>query len=139
LALTPTTRMTATRAEEGPGPFLHVLRDSLRRYVTGTSLRRVAGEVGLSPSRLQKFLEGAEPFQPNAAQPRLWEVPGVSASDHAGLAIRLLVGGLPEDRRDYGTVALLGALRSVYGGHPPAWITELDRRTGVSGGQPSRS
>ena len=114
-------------------PALPELRDALRRKIRGASLRRVAEEVGMSPSRLQKFLDGSAPYRPTAARLRLWyraqpENLDTLTATHAGLAIQLLTGGLPENQRSSGMLLLIGALSAVYSNQPPSWLVKLRER-----------
>ncbi|HET7233195.1 MAG TPA: hypothetical protein VFJ16_24505 [Longimicrobium sp.] len=48
------------------------LRDAATRYVASTSLRQAAREIGMSPTGLQKFLDGAEPYVKTVRKLSLW-------------------------------------------------------------------
>jgi transcriptional regulator with XRE-family HTH domain len=116
-------------------PALPELRDALRRKIEGASLRRVAEEVGMSPSGLQKFLDGSDLYRPTAARLRLWyraqpeNLDTLTATD-AVLAIQLLMGGLPEEQRTTGTLLLIGSLSALYSSQPPSWLVKLRERYG---------
>jgi hypothetical protein len=87
----------------------------------------------MSPSGLQKFLEGSEPYRHTAARLQLWyraqpENLDTLTPTHAELAIQLLTGGLPINQRRSGTLLLIGALSALYTSHPPPWLVALRER-----------
>jgi transcriptional regulator with XRE-family HTH domain len=112
---------------------LPVVRDTVRRKIRGSSLRKIAGEVGMSPTGLQKFLNGSDSYRSTVARLRLWYYAQPENVDtlnvgHAATATQLLTGGLPENQRRHGTAMLIGALSAVYAGQYPGWLVELRRR-----------
>jgi len=48
------------------------IRTALRRYLEGESLRQTAREVGMSPTGLTNFLNGATPFTPTVRKLKKW-------------------------------------------------------------------
>jgi hypothetical protein len=65
------------RESEGSAPvnesvLVAVARELGRLRVAETSLRKVAGEIGLSPTGLRGFLEGAEPYGKTLEKLRAW-------------------------------------------------------------------
>ncbi len=49
-----------------------LLRDAVARQLATISLRRAAGEIGLSPNALRNFVRGAEPRLPTRAKLERW-------------------------------------------------------------------
>ncbi len=64
--------MTAHRALRPPSLPAAVLRDAVAREVATLSLRRAAGEIGLSPNGLRNFLAGAIPRPATRARLEAW-------------------------------------------------------------------
>lgn len=61
--------------ERDPDAFalqIATMRDAMRAHLDEVSLRRAAREVGMSPSGLSKFVNGAEPYIPTIRKLRLW-------------------------------------------------------------------
>jgi hypothetical protein len=48
------------------------IRAALWRYLDGESLRQTAREVGMSPTGLSNFLNGAQPYTPTVRKLRKW-------------------------------------------------------------------
>jgi hypothetical protein len=123
-------RMPALKSAEDPDIPLSAIRDAIERRIRGSSLRRVAAEVELSPSGLTHFLEGAEPYRATFERLRLWfcaqpENVETMSSEQARLAIRMLVAGVPAERRATAYHLVLDALTQGYGGSPPRWAMDL--------------
>lgn len=53
-------------------PSMREIRPALAAVVEATSLRKVAGQVGVSPTGLQKTLDGAAPYGPTLRKYRDW-------------------------------------------------------------------
>jgi hypothetical protein len=70
----PGTSLRAER-ERDPAAFarnIDEIRAALRRHLDEASLRQAAREVGMSPTGLSKFLDGAEPYLPTVMKLRAW-------------------------------------------------------------------
>ena len=109
------------------------LRMFVAARVAATSLRLVAREIGLSPTGLRKFLNGAEPYSRTRRKLSSWFVQyaargavGVDA-DVAIAALRILTDDLPE-RQDRALDVLVQVLERSYAecGRPvPTWLAEV--------------
>lgn len=110
------------------------IREALALEVESASLRRSARNVGMSPTGLRKFLDGADPYAVTRRKLERWyvrerpaygsEVTAVVAQN----ALRLLVQDLPPGRRDHAIRSLLTGLREEYAraeAEPPEWLSEL--------------
>ena len=117
--------------------------DELRRLISarlaGVSLRGLARDVGMSPTGLQKFVDGSVPYLPTRQKLERWLVREVAEgraemSPGAALAaLEVLVHDLPADRQEPARKALVRVLRAAYGAASPphpAWLEELARRLG---------
>lgn len=130
-------RMHALNSDQDPDIPLSAIRDAVERRIRGSSLRRVAAEVELSPSGLTHFLEGAEPYRATFERLRLWfcaqpENVDTMSSGQARLALRMLVAGVPVERRATAYHLVLDTLTQAYGGSPPTWAMELRDDAGGS-------
>ena len=125
----------AGRPMSAPGERLSpgALRDAVRARIQATSLRRTAREVGLSPSGLQGFLDGAHSYGPTLHRLREWyvrvqvTVPGPISPDTADAAAHLLTRHVALPERTGAYRRFLQSLASVSGEDPPEWIAELLR------------
>ena len=116
------------------------LRAAVSRSVLATSLRHVSREVGMSPTGLQKFMSGSQPFSATKKKLALWYAKSGQALDrHSALAaLEVLVQELPPAERQEAMDRILGVLeiwneekaRGV-----PAWIPELQSQIGPSGSE----
>ncbi|HYR10696.1 MAG TPA: hypothetical protein VEQ60_23160 [Longimicrobium sp.] len=113
------------------------LREAVTIRVQATSLRSVARQVGMSPSGLDKFLNGAMPYQKSRRRLFDWlhrERHNLGADltvDGIAAALGSLVRDLPPDRRERALNTLLGTLEELYATHAetaPAWLAEILRR-----------
>jgi hypothetical protein len=102
-------------------------RAALREAIARSTLRTVAKDVGMSPSGLQKFLDGTNPYGKTRERLRVWyfREAGFSgyAVEDAAYILRRLVGTLPTP--DYGVAGVLDAVDTAYqraGMHAPAWV-----------------
>jgi hypothetical protein len=81
-----------------------VAREMARLRVAETSLREVAGEIGMSPSGLRKFLDGSDPYGKTLGKLRAW-VPRVRG-----------LGDTSPEVAENTIVALLRGLDDPHGG-----------------------
>src|SRR6476661_8499936 len=82
------------------------IREVASARVQATSLRRVAREIGMSPTGLRKFLDGTEPYTPTLHRLRVWYVRYAAtpadevAKEEASAALAVLTHDLsPTPRR----------------------------------------
>ncbi|HUF75772.1 MAG TPA: hypothetical protein VMM35_05805 [Longimicrobiales bacterium] len=108
------------------------LREAVDREVEQTSLRATARRVGMSPSGLRKFLEGAEPYSATRRKLERWYVHevvrGYAGSLNAAAAeaaLEVLLQDMAAARRADGRRQLIAALRKIYGEDRPAWLRSL--------------
>lgn len=121
---------------ENNGDGFDDIRDGLRFAIERTSLRRVAAQVGMSPTGLQEFVAGAKPYGKTREKVRAWfyretESGNVAADDAAG-ALRRLVGTLPEP--DHGVRRLLDSVEAAYveaGMYTPDWVGRVRQLVGT--------
>ena len=116
------------------------LRRALLAHVDSTSLRHVARQVGMSPTGLQKFMDGGEPYAATRRKLERWFVLHGPARGEAGLRgdsaltiLRVLVQDLSPARHRATMERLLGALEEAYAAarvDPPAWLAELGEELG---------
>lgn len=67
----PTSETSGIQPESVPVPTAEI-RPVLWRYLEGESLRQTAREVGMSPTGLSNFLNGAKPYTPTVRKLRAW-------------------------------------------------------------------
>lgn len=120
-----------------PQTSISRLREAVTIRVQATSLRSVARQVGMSPSGLDKFLNGGMPYQKSRRKLFDWlhrERANLGADltvDAIAAALGALVRDLPPDRREPSLHALLGTLQELYATHSesaPAWLTEITHK-----------
>lgn len=114
--------------------LIHRMRLAATSRAENTSLRNVAREVGMSPSGLKKFLDGAAPYTPTLRRLRQWylqygavRLGEVEAAD-ASSALSVLLHDLSPDTRRGLARSILEQLGSAYeaSGKPvPAWLPEM--------------
>ena len=119
-----------------PANISHI-REAAAARVLATSLRRVAREIGMSPTGLRKFLDGTEPYSPTVHRLRVWYVRFAALSDaaiareDAEAALAVLTHDLAETP---GRMAAGGMLESLGRGYEasgksrPEWVAELQAR-----------
>lgn len=119
------------------------LRDVVAERVEAESLRRVAREVGMSPSGLQKFLDGATPYSATRRKLERWYVReaaryGEGAGRATALAALHVLGqDLPPAERRRVLSDIVDRLEAGYRASrraPPAWLDELRAEIGRVGG-----
>lgn len=105
------------------------------------SLRGVAREVGMSPSGLQKFVDGSVPYLTTRRKLEQWFVreaargEGEVESGVALAAVALLVRDLPSARRPRAVRQLVAGLEAAYDAEEeprPSWLDALSRDTGAA-------
>jgi|SRR5690625_303343 len=121
-------------APRGGGVPLDRLREAVEGGVRSRSLRSVAREVGMSPSGLQKFLDGSRPYSGTRRKLERWYVreaaryeggPGVGT---AAAALQVLTQDLPTEVGRKTSVEILDLLDTVYRRRrrpSPSWIATL--------------
>ena len=102
-------------------------RGAVRLAIANSTLRAVAREVGMSPSGLQKFLDGTNPYGMTRDRLRVWYFREAGFSsfgvDDAVYILRRLVGTLPTP--DQGVAGVLDAVETAYqraGMYAPEWV-----------------
>lgn len=106
------------------------LRATVRDAVAANSLRQIARGVGMSPSGLQKFIDGSTPHSATRRKLELWY------SRHAGrvtptavlAGLEALVCELPPSDRGDAMREVLAAVRDEYRsrtGTVPAWVDDV--------------
>lgn len=102
-------------------------REAVRQAIAGSTLRAVAKEVGMSPTGLQKFLDGTNPYGKTKERLRFWYYRQAGFSsfgvEDAAFILRRLVGTLPAP--DHGVAGVLEAVEVAYqraGMMAPEWV-----------------
>lgn len=116
---------------------VETLREASRTFVDATSLRQAARDIGMSPTGLRGFLDGAAPYVKTERKLRSWylreasrNVQAVSA-ENASNALKLLVNHFAPA---YGRETMLEIIdvlerRARDSQTPvPAWVGELRER-----------
>lgn len=117
------------------GVPLDQLRAVVMARMANVSLRGVAREVGMSPSGLQKFVDGSVPYLPTRQKLERWYVREASrgeaemSAEVASAALGVLVSELAPDRRRGVVRRLVREVRAAYDaeGPPPSWLDEVVR------------
>jgi hypothetical protein len=103
--------------------YRQVLRDDVER----STLRAVASRLGMSPSGLQNFLDGTQPYGKTREKLRAWSYQefgfeSLPAAD-AIMLLRRLVGRVPAPERTILQILdLVGATYSAEGMQLPEWV-----------------
>ena len=116
---------------------VETLREAARTFVDATSLRQAARDIGMSPTGLRGFLDGAAPYVKTERKLRSWylreasrNVQAVSA-ENASNALKLLVNHFAPGYGRETMMELIDVLerRCRDSQTPvPAWIGELRER-----------
>jgi hypothetical protein len=118
------------------------IREVLCARVNATSLRRVAREVGMSPTGLRKFLDGTDPYSPTVHRLRVWYLkfaaePGAElGKEEASAALAVLTHDLSPTPRAEAADGVLDAVGRGYeqsGRRRPGWVQELRAEYVVNG------
>ena len=113
---------------------LDTLREAARLFVDATSLRQAARDIGMSPTGLRGFLDGADPYVKTARKLAEWYVREARnqhselTRETAAAALDLLTKHLPLSRRDPATAELVEVLYRHCvrnDAPPPDWLVEL--------------
>lgn len=113
---------------------LEQLREAVAGGVAARSLRQVARDVGMSPSGLQKFIDGATPYSATRRKLERWFVResahyrGTPSPGSIIAAVRVLTQDLPARGRGRAVASILDTLETTYreGGRPvPEWLAEV--------------
>jgi hypothetical protein len=111
---------------------LATLREAARHFVDATSLRQAARDIGMSPTGLRGFLDGADPYVKTARKLAEWYVreaqrqPVELTAQTASAALDLLTKHLPLDRRRAAAAELVAVLRRQCAhADMPAWLATL--------------
>ena len=120
-------------AYEG-GLRLERLREAVAERVDAYSLRQVARAVGMSPTGLQKFLDGSTPYAATRRKLERWYVreaasaPGATDAESVRAALHVLGRGLPTAERRKALKDIVLRLEAAYrdaSREPPRWLAEL--------------
>jgi hypothetical protein len=110
-----------TNLVAGPEQVMTAIRSLAGARVERTSLRAVASQVGMSPTGLSKFLDGAAPYQQTVGKLEAWylqhqgdppDADGPS-SESVAVAVRLLARLAPPSARMSFVDELLVAIRRI--------------------------
>lgn len=114
---------------------LERLREAVAGGVEATSLRQVARAVGMSPSGLQKFLDGATPYSGTRRKLERWYVRESAVTYGAELgggtalaALRVLTQDLPAHSEQHALEEILASLEHAHRvAHRsmPGWLREV--------------
>jgi hypothetical protein len=118
-----------------PAP-LETLRAAAQAHVDASSLRRTAREIGMSPTGLRGFLEGAAPYHKTERKLRQWflrlrggsEAPEPPTTETAAAALATLVQHLAPEHRAPAAARVVELLRRRSrdtGAAVPEWIERL--------------
>jgi hypothetical protein len=121
------------------GVPLDQLRSVIVARMATLSLRAVAREVGMSPSGLQKFVDGSVPYLSTRRKLERWFVHEAARGEGgvdtgaAMAAVAVLVRDLPPARRPHAVRKLVAGLTAAYAAEEeprPSWLDELAREAG---------
>lgn len=113
------------------------LRAAVEGGVAARSLRGVAREVGMSPSGLQKFRDGAMPYASTRRKLEEWYLREAARYDPSGdvapalAALQILTSGLPTSQRARVAATIVDQVEVAYRSQrlpAPPWLTELRSR-----------
>jgi hypothetical protein len=117
-----------------------VMRQALRDEIAATSLRHVSRQVGMSPTGLQKFIDGGQPLSATRRRVERWFVlhgPGRLQSGLTGesamAVLRVLVQDLTPSRHRAVLELLVQSLEDAYRTArlpQPGWLGEVRAEIG---------
>lgn len=114
------------------GVVLGELRKAVAARVHADSLRAVARDVGMSPSGLQKFLQGSSPYSATRQRLERWYVResatyrSAITEESARAALGMLLRDLPLRQRGMALRRMLDALEQAYPqNRRPSWLKSL--------------
>ncbi|HEU0055337.1 MAG TPA: hypothetical protein VFQ39_19250 [Longimicrobium sp.] len=125
---------TTTSSLDARDATVKHLRETAAARVENTSLRRVAREIGMSPTGLKKFLMGTAPYSPTLRRLRKWylqhaAIPaGEVGHQDASAALAVLTHDLAPDPKQAALNEILDSLVRGYeatGRTRPRWVNEL--------------
>lgn len=112
-----------------------VLRQALKAETASTSLRNASRMVGMSPTGLQKFLDGGHPYSATRRKLERWYVlhgpgrlPSTLRGDSALAILRVLVQDLAPVRHRPTMETLLESMEAAYAAAQlprPRWLDDL--------------
>jgi hypothetical protein len=88
------------------GASVETLREAARLYVDATSLRHAARDIGMSPTGLRGFIDGADPYVKTTRKLTEWYVREIQnrnaelSTESASAALSLLVKHHPPSQRE---------------------------------------
>ena len=88
------------------GASVETLREAARLYVDATSLRHAARDIGMSPTGLRGFIDGADPYVKTTRKLTEWYVREIQnrnaelSTESASAALSLLVKHHPSSQRE---------------------------------------
>ncbi|HEX8904166.1 MAG TPA: hypothetical protein VF771_04950 [Longimicrobiaceae bacterium] len=116
------------------GASIATLRQAARLYVDATSLRHAARDIGMSPTGLRGFIDGADPYVKTMRKLTEWYVREIQSrnaelsQESASAALSLLVQHYPAPDREPTVDELLAVLdrRCRETNTPrPVWLADL--------------
>lgn len=119
--------------------LIPLMREAVTERAERTSLRNAAREIGMSPSGLQKFLEGGMPYTKTIHRLRRWYLQHAGdardelSEDEAYAALSVLVHDLPPGSRAYTVATMVECVEQAYARarrDVPAWVTGIGDRWG---------
>ena len=120
---------------ERPRPSTERIRQTAEVRVRETSLRQVAYRIGVSPMGLKKFLDGANPYEPNRRKLVDWFVREeahatgrVSDSTVAAMALGMVLRDLPTEVRTASVDSTVEFVEGLYARSQaprPPWLDGL--------------
>lgn len=116
------------------GASIETLREAARLYVDATSLRHAARDIGMSPTGLRGFLDGADPYVKTTRKLTEWYVREIKnrqvelTTESASAALSLLLKHFPPGHREQTATEILEVLdrRCTETQTPrPAWLVDM--------------
>ena len=110
------------------------IREAVIARIEKTSLREIARQVGMTPSGLDKFINGAEPYRKSRRKLEAWYTQklartpaddGVQSPEAAAAAVRILATFHPPARRGAFVDDILRTVNEVLPAEP-AWRQEFE-------------